>query len=118
MRKTITLFCLFYCLLAAGSLLAGCVNIKADASGMGGDDGARHNSAPPPDAAADSRSIGDLQRENAQLRERLVKLEKAHDAWQAAIDRQKDEISDLKRQRDDLKKDRDRAKKALKQSEK
>jgi septal ring factor EnvC (AmiA/AmiB activator) len=105
------------CLLAAGLLLAGCVDIKADASGFGRGDRARYTSAPPPDPASDARSISDLQRENAQLRGRLAELEKQHEGWQSAIDRQKDGIHDLKRQRDDLKKDRDRYKKALRQKE-
>jgi len=105
------------CLLAVGLLLAGCVDVKADASGFGRGDRARYTSAPPPDPASDPRSISDLQRENAQLRERLAALEKAHAGWQSAIDRQKDGIRDLKRQRDDLKKDRDRYKKALRQKE-
>ncbi len=100
------------CLLAVGLLLAGCVDVKADASGFGQGDRARYTSAPP-DPASDPRSISDLQRENAQLRQRLATLEKEHEDWQSAIDRQKDGIHDLKRQRDDLKKDRDRYKKAL-----
>jgi septal ring factor EnvC (AmiA/AmiB activator) len=112
MRKMTALLCL----LAAGSLLVGCVDVKADASGLGRGDGTRYTSAPP-DPASDPRSISDLQRENAQLRERLATLEKAHAGWQSAIDRQKDGIHDLKRQRDDLKKDRDRYKKALRQKE-
>ena len=103
----------FLCLLAAGSLLAGCVDVKADASGFGRNDGAGYASAPPPDPASDPRTIRDLQRENAQLRERLAQLEKEHERRQSAIDRQKDEIRDLKRGRDDLKKDRERYKKAL-----
>ena len=108
MRKMIAVVCL----LAAGCLLAGCVNVKADASGMGKGGEPRYSSPPPP--ASDPRSVSDLQRENAQLRQTLADLEKNHADWQAAIDRQKDEIRDLKRQRDELKKDRDRYKKALK----
>jgi septal ring factor EnvC (AmiA/AmiB activator) len=106
MLKTIALICL----VAAGSLLAGCIDVRADASGLGRGDQPGYTSAPPP--ASDPRSIPDLQRENAQLRDRLARLEKDHAGWQAATDRQKDEIRDLKRQRDDLKKDRDRWKKA------
>jgi len=113
MRKIMALLCV----LAAGLLLAGCVDVKADASGLGRRDGTKYTSEPPPDPASDPRSSGHLQRENAQLRERLATLEKDHEGWQCAIDRQKDGIHDLKRQRDDLKKERDRYKKALKQKE-
>jgi septal ring factor EnvC (AmiA/AmiB activator) len=113
MRNMMALLCLW----AAGSLLAGCVNVQADASGFGKGDGTRYTSAPPPDQASDPRSISDLQRENAQLRGRLAELEKQHAGWQSAIDRQKDRIHALQRQRDDLKKDRDRTKKALRQED-
>jgi septal ring factor EnvC (AmiA/AmiB activator) len=113
MRTMMALLCLW----AVGLLLAGCIDVKADASGFGRDDQTRYTSAPPPDSASDPRSISDLQRENAQLRGRLAELEKQHEGWQSAIDRQKDGIHDLKQQRDDLKKDRDRTKKALSQQE-
>jgi septal ring factor EnvC (AmiA/AmiB activator) len=103
----------FACLLAVGLLAAGCVNVKADASGLGKSDTA----APPPNPASDSRNVPDLQRENARLRERLSQLEKDHQVWQSTLDRQKDEIHQLKEQRDDLKKDRDRYKKALKKDD-
>ncbi len=105
------------CLSAVGGLLAGCIDVKADASGFGRGDRARYTSAPPPDPASDPRSVSDLQRENARLRERLAALERQHEGWQSTIDREKDGIHDLKRQRDDLKKDRDHYRKALKQED-
>lgn len=108
MRTTVTLLCL----LSVGILLTGCVDINADASDLGG--GGVREQAPPPDPAADPRSVADLQRENAQLRQSLAQLEKNRQGWQGAIDRQKDEIDALKDRRDDLEKQRDRAKKALK----
>lgn len=107
MRTTATLLCL----LLAGLLLAGCVDINADASGLGGS-GVRQQ-APPPDPGSDPRSVADLYRENARLRQTLAQLEKNRKGWQAAIDRQKDEIEALKDQRDDLEDQRDRAKDAL-----
>jgi chromosome segregation ATPase len=108
MRRNVTLLCL----LGAGLLLTGCVNINADARGLGGRQEVRET--PPPDPASDPRSIAGLQRENAQLRQSLTQLERDHQAWQVAIDRQKDEKKALENQRDDLEKQRDRAKKALK----
>lgn len=109
MRTTVIILCL----MAGGLLLAGCIDIKADASDWGAGSGARQTTAPPPDPAADPRSVGDLQRENAQLREKLAELERDRDRWQSVIARQKEGIRDLERQRDDLKRDRDRYKKAL-----
>jgi len=108
MCRNVTLLCL----LGAGLLLTGCVNIKADASGLGGRPEARQT--PPPNPDTDPRSIADLRRENAQLRQSLAQLEQNHQAWQAQIDRQKDEKKALENQRDDLENQRDRAKKALK----
>jgi len=99
-------------LLGAALLLTGCVNINADASGLGGRPEARET--PPPNPDADSRSPAVIQRENAQLRQSLAQLERDHQAWQSAIDRQKNEKDALENQRDDLEKQRDRAKKALK----
>ena len=98
-------------LLAAGFVLGGCVNVNADAGGLG-DGGPR--SAPPPDAASDPRSPQDLQRENSQMRTRLEELEKQNSAWDSTVQRQKKDIDDLKDQLSALKKDRDRAKKAAK----
>ncbi len=99
------------CLLSAGLLLTGCIDINADARGFGG--GGVREQAPPPDPASDPRSVADLQRENAQLRQTLAQLEKNRQGWQAAIDRQEDDIDALKDQRDRLEKQRDRAKDAL-----
>lgn len=107
MRTIMTLICL----LSAGLVLTGCVDINADASGFGG--GGVREQAPPPDPASDPRSIAELQRENVQLRQTLAQLEKNHQGWQAAIDRQEDEIDALEDQRDKLEKQRDRAKDAL-----
>jgi len=107
MRTTVTLLCL----LSAGLLLTGCIDINADARDFGG--GGVREQAPPPDPASDPRSIADLQRENVQLRQTLAQLEKNHQGWQATIDRQKDEIDALEDQRDKLEKQRDRAKDAL-----
>ena len=108
MRRNVILLCL----LGAGLLLTGCININADASGLGGRQEVRET--PPPDPASDPRSVAVLHRENAQLRQNLARLEQNHQAWQAAIDRQKDEKKALENQRDDLENQRDRAKKALK----
>jgi septal ring factor EnvC (AmiA/AmiB activator) len=102
------------CLLIAVLLVAGCIDVKADASGLGKSDRTEYASSPPPNPASDPRSLQDLQRENAQLRARLTQLEKDRQVRQSAVDRQKDEIHKLKQQRDDLKKDRDHYKKALK----
>ncbi len=108
MNKIIT----FLCLLAAGFVLTGCLNVNADASGMGsGDNGSRTT---PPDPATDPRSVQDLQGENAQLRTRLADLEKQNANWDTTIQRQKKEIDDLEDQLKALKKDRDKAKKATK----
>jgi septal ring factor EnvC (AmiA/AmiB activator) len=100
------------CLLGAGLMLTGCINIKADASRLGGRQEVRET--PPPDPASDPRGIADINRENAQLRQSLAQLERDHQAWQSAIDRQKNEKDALEKQRDDLEKQRDRAKDALK----
>jgi hypothetical protein len=100
------------CLLGAGLLLTGCINIKADASRLGG--GQEVREIPPPNPDADPRRIAGLPRENVQLRLNLARLEQDYQAWQAAIDRQKDEKKALENQRDDLEKQRDRAKDALK----
>ena len=108
MCRNVTLLCL----LGAGLMLTGCINIKADASRLGGRQEVRET--PPPNPASDPRSIADLPRENVQLRQNLVRLERDHQAWQAALDRQKDEKKALENQRDDLENQRDRAKKALK----
>jgi len=105
------------CLLGAGTFVAGCVDVKADASGLFGGSDAKDASAPPPDPASDPRGIADLRRENAQLRQTLAGLEKDREGWQSAIDRQKNEISALKRQREQIEKDRDRYRKALKREE-
>lgn len=67
--------------------------------------------APPP---TDNRPIGDITRENTQLRERLAKLEKDCQGWQAAVNNRETEKDGLKRQRDEVKKDRDRWKRAAK----
>jgi len=108
MRKTIALLCL----LAVASLAGGCLNVRADASGLGsGGDSPR--ASVPPDPASDPRGLADLQRENAQLRSRLGGLEAQHRQWQAAIDARKSEIHSLKKQRDALEKERDRYKDAL-----
>ena len=107
MKNFIQIF-LFACVLP----LAGCININADARGLGGRPEVRE--APPPDPAGDPRSVADLYRENAQLRQGLAQLERDHQAWQSAIDRQKNEKDALEKQRDDLEKQRDRAKDALK----
>lgn len=107
MNKIITLLCL----LAAGFILGGCLNINADASGVGrGDNGSRTT---PPDPASDPRSVKDLQRENSQLRTRLADLEKQNTNWGNTIQRQKKEIDDLEDQLKALKKERDKAKKAV-----
>jgi predicted RNase H-like nuclease (RuvC/YqgF family) len=106
MRRNVTLLCL----LGAALLLTGCININADARGFGGRPEARET--PPPDPAGDPRSIADINRENAQLRQNLAKLERDHQAWQSAVDRQKNEKDALENQRDDLEKQRDRAKDA------
>jgi chromosome segregation ATPase len=103
---------LMICLFGAGLMLTGCINIKADASRLGGRQEVRE--IPPPNPDADPRRIAGLPRENIQLRQNLAQLEHNYRAWQAAIDRQKDEKKALENQRDDLEKQRDRAKKALK----
>jgi len=108
MRTIATLLCL----LSAGLLLTGCVDINADASGLGR--GGVREPPPTPNPAGDAQRLVNLPRENIQLRQRLARLEQNHQNWGAAIDRQKDEIDALKDQRDALKKQRDRAKKALK----
>ena len=108
MRRNTTLLCL----LGAALLLTGCININADASGLGGRPEVRQT--PPPDPAGDPRSITGLRRENAQLRQNLAQLEQNYKVWQAVIDRQKDEKKALENQRDDLEDQRDRAEKALK----
>ncbi|HUT01447.1 MAG TPA: hypothetical protein VM031_03260 [Phycisphaerae bacterium] len=108
MRKTIASLCL----LAVASLAGGCLNVRADASGFGaGGDSPR--ASVPPDPASDPRGLGDLQRENAQLRSRLAELEAQHRQRQATIDAQKSEIHSLKKQRDALEKERDRYKDAI-----
>lgn len=107
MCRNITLLCL----LGAGLLPAGCININADASGLGGRPEVRET--PPPDPASDPRSIADLNRENAQLRQNLAKLEQDNRAWEAAVDRQENENGALEKQRDALEDQRDRAKDAL-----
>ena len=76
------------CLLGAGTFMSGCVDVKADASGLFGGSEAKDASAPPPDPASDPRGTGDLQRENAQLRQTLARLENDRERWQATIDRQ------------------------------
>ncbi len=108
MFRNITLLCL----LGAALPLTGCININADASGLGGRPEARQT--PPPNPDADPRSVADLNRENAQLRQSLGQLEQNHQAWQSAIDRQKDEKKALEKQRDNLEDQRDRAKDAIK----
>ena len=108
MMKNFILISLLACVLP----LAGCINIKADASRLGGRQEVRET--PPPDPASDPRGIADIYRENAQLRQSLARLEQDHQAWQSAIDRQKDEKKALENQRDDLEDQRDRAKDALK----
>jgi septal ring factor EnvC (AmiA/AmiB activator) len=108
MHKTIASLCL----LAVASLAGGCLNVRADASGLGA--GAHSPRASvPPDPASDPRGLGDLQRENAQLRSRLAELEAQHRQSQATIDAQKSEIHSLKKQRDALEKERDRYKDAI-----
>jgi hypothetical protein len=108
MRRNVTLLCL----LGAALLLTGCIDINADARGLGGRSEARQT--PPPDPASDPRGIADLYRENAQLRQSLAQLERDHQAWESAIDRQKNEKDALENQRDALEDQRDRAKDAFK----
>ena len=107
MCRNVTLLCL----LGAGLLLTGCININADASGMGGRQEVRET--PPPDPASDPRGIAALNRENAQLRQNLAQLERDNRAWEAQIDRQENEKDALDNQRDNLEDQRDRAKDAL-----
>jgi len=107
MCRNVTLLCL----LGAGLLLAGCININADASGLGGRPEVRET--PPPDPASDPRSIAVLHRENTQLRQNLAQLEQDNRAWESAIDRQENEKDALEKQRDNLEDQRDRAKDAL-----
>lgn len=96
----------------AGVLLAGCVNVDADASefSLGGN---QRTTSPPPDPDSDPRAAGELRRENGQLRERLAKLENDRENWQRTIDRQEDLIDDLEDQKDRLEDQRDRYKDAL-----
>ena len=108
MRTTVTLLCLLF----AGLVLTGCVDINADASNLGGS-GVPEQAPPPPNPAGDALRLANLPRENGQLRQTLAQLEQNRQGWQAAIDRQKNDIDALKDQRDALKKQRDRAKDAL-----
>src|ERR1035437_8109325 len=90
-------------------LTAGCYKANVD---IGGDD--RQPSSSSTAQQPDNRPAADIQRENAQLRPRLEKLEKDVKDWTAAVEGEKDQINDLKRQRKDIEKDRDRWKKAAK----
>ena len=58
MLKVMGLACAFF----AVGVVAGCLQVNADASGLGGGDRVRSESPPPPDAATDPRSTGDLVR--------------------------------------------------------
>ncbi len=107
MCRNVTLLCL----LGVALLLTGCININADARGLGGRQEVRET--PPPDPASDPRSIAVLQRENAQLRQNLAQLERDNRAWESQIDRQENEKDALEKQRDNLEDQRDRAKDAL-----
>ena len=91
----------------AGALLAGCVNVDADASGfsLGGD---QRTAAPPPDPDSDPRTTGELRRENDQLRERPMELENDRENWKRTIDRKERLIDDLEDQKDRLEDERDR----------
>jgi predicted nuclease with TOPRIM domain len=57
--------------------------------------------------ADDIRGAAEVQKDSAQLRQRLTRLESDYSGWQAAVDKREAEKRDLKRQRDQLKKDRD-----------
>jgi hypothetical protein len=110
-------FLTILCVLSAAAMLDGCVNVDADASkfSLGGND--RHESAPPINPDSDPRSVADLRKENAQLRQRMTTLEDEHTRWQAVIDQQKQEVKFLKKDRDAVKKDRDHYKKLLKKED-
>jgi flagellar motility protein MotE (MotC chaperone) len=90
----------------------GCYHVNAGVTTVDDNPGA----APAAVAADDHRSIAELQRDNAVLRDRLSKQEAAYTAWQSGRDKRADEIKNLKRQLDDLKDDRDKYKKLAKKA--
>jgi len=83
------------CLCAVGVMTAGCVDVDADASDIHVGDWVDGSPPPPPSAASDPRTVGELEHENAQLRQTLTDLEADH----AALKR---EVSDLEREKDRL----------------
>jgi len=96
--------------------LSGCVNATAPERIDIGGQAAYSSAGPAPEASAapDYRTIGDLRRENAQLRPQWTRLEQDYKARAAAVENRQAEIRQLKRDRDELKKERDRYKKASK----
>lgn len=97
-------------LLLVGTVLLGCgeVNVRR------GNGGYNQSAAQMP---ADNRPAGELQKENAQLRQQLSKLEEDNNKWQAAVDARKEQLKSLERQRDQVEKDRNRYKKAMERDE-
>jgi hypothetical protein len=105
--------CLFIVGLLASAFLNGCLTVNA------------HQEPPPPAPAAapatpqeDPRSIPQLREENRDLRARLAKPEKDHQAWRTAVESRKRQLKDAERERDLVKKERDESKKRLKKSNK
>lgn len=94
--------------LLAACVLGGCVNASVSSSE------GRSSETVAPDPASDPRSIGDLQRENAQLRASLGKLEDENRNWQSKIDQQRNELRLLHAKLDQVEDQRDSAKKASK----
>jgi septal ring factor EnvC (AmiA/AmiB activator) len=94
---------------AASALMGGCLIVN------------EHHEPPPPAPAAtptpppeDPRSIGQLQRENQELRTKLAKAEKDHEAWKNAVENQKRQLKAAERERDRVKDERDLYKKRAK----
>lgn len=83
--------------------LGGCLNVDVKNPPP-----SRSEAAP----AVDNRPTADIVRENAQLRNSLVKLEQDHKNWQTAVHNREAEKDQAKDQREAVKKDRDRWKKA------
>jgi len=103
MFKTITLT---LCVLGLGLLAAGCADVDLNVHR----DPDRASQQAVANAGTDPRSAAEIQAENVQLRQTLVKLEQDHQKWDAALDRKDKDIDALKDQRNRLEDERDKAK--------
>jgi len=102
--------------LASAALIGGCVkaNVRVpDRFTFGGDDRNGESAAPSQIPAAEPVAPVDLQRENAQLRQRVAELNKQLDRANDKIDDLEEKVHDLRKDLKKVERQRDRYKDAM-----